>query len=297
MQPHRRPWLAGLLSILSPGLGHLYNGDLSLTGAVFGAQVGIYLLSSFFVVREPRLIWVDFFSIAGLRIANCVWAVVRAKRSKPGPAKRFQKLGYYLLYFACVICVFWPIYRLAPYRSYKIPSQSMEPTLALGDNIYVDHWAYLKAQPERGDLIVFEHPKIASTTYAKRLIGLPGDKVEIRKKRLWINGVQVPVAKAERGLSPSEPKLQPESFAETLGSHTYTIWLDPLIEEGVGFGPYTVPPGEYLVLGDNRDYSNDSRFWGMVPAANVLGKVKYIYLSLDEKNSKFRWGRVSKTVE
>lgn len=191
-------------------------------------------------------------------------------------------------------------------EAFKIPSGSMIPTLLIGDHIFVNKFAYglkipfsdlvtnepvfivKREGPQRGDIVVFKFPKDESFYYIKRVIGVPGDQVEIKEKALLINGA--PVA---RDLAPpdtakavfsdlEDPKYSPndlELFNEHLNKTDHLMLLAKSNYMDENFGPVTVPPESYFVMGDNRDFSNDSRFWGFVPFKNIKGKAMVIWLS------------------
>jgi signal peptidase I len=192
-------------------------------------------------------------------------------------------------------------------EAFKIPSGSMIPTLLVGDHIFVNKFAYGfkipfsdwffdeaiyiidREHPQSGDIIVFKYPRDESTYYIKRVIGIPGDTVEIRNKRLYINGKiaareAVPEENANQTFdSLDEMKYNRESlelYRESLGKENPVIMVDRNNFLGDYFGPTTVPDDHYFVMGDNRDYSNDSRIWGFVPFRNVKGKAMVIWLSL-----------------
>lgn len=167
-----------------------------------------------------------------------------------------------------------------------VPTGSMKPTIVEGDRIFVNKLAYdlriplthisvLKlSDPKRGDIVVFDS-KSAGLRLVKRVIGLPGDIVEMADNRLTINGVAARYSKVERAMG--------VIFAvETYGDMTHRIEIVP---EGRGylssFGPVTVPPGQYLVLGDNRDDSADSRVHGFVPRDEIVGDSRTVVVSLD----------------
>ena len=208
-------------------------------------------------------------------------------------------------------------------EAFKIPSGSMIPTLLVGDHIFVNKFAYgLKvpftewfmdspvylikaAPPSRGDIIVFKYPKDESLYYIKRVIGTPGDTIELKNKELYINGNLMPrksvssdrlsdVMKLLEDSTYARPSL--EVFEEELGTHQATIMLDNGSYMPTSFGPVTVPPDHYFVMGDNRDASNDSRYWGFVPMKNIRGRAIVIWLSawisLDSKQFTFRPARI-----
>jgi signal peptidase I len=154
-------------------------------------------------------------------------------------------------------------------QAFKIPSGSMEPTLLVGDHILVNKFIYgVKIpfvrttliplrEPAREDVVVFIYPEDKSKDFIKRVIGLPGDAVKIQGTKLFIN---------------DEPFEDRYGFFASSGR-------DNRIERAYSFGPITVPEGHYFVMGDNRDHSYDSRFWGFVPAESIKGKAFIIYWS------------------
>ncbi|MGO1233165.1 MAG: signal peptidase I [Marinobacter sp.] len=166
---------------------------------------------------------------------------------------------------------------------FQIPSGSMLPTLEVGDFILVNKYAYglrlpvagtkiLEVDdPERGDVMVFHYPEDGSTNYIKRVVGLPGDRLRYRDKQLFINGEPVPREFVAR--------LPPvERWREQLGDVEHDIYLTMGRVSGSGEGEWVVPDGHYFVMGDNRDNSNDSRYWGMVPDKLVVGKAFAIWM-------------------
>jgi len=170
-------------------------------------------------------------------------------------------------------------------QAFKIPSGSMEPTLLVGDHILVNKFIYgiripiigkrlftLK-KPHRGDVIVFLYPRDRSKDFIKRVIGLGGEKVEIRGHKIYINDR---LLEDPWGVYSNDP-----------------FWSLPSKEN---FGPVIVPPESLFVLGDNRDNSQDSRYWGFVPLKDVLGKAFIIYWSWDWRAPsllyKVRWKRI-----
>ena len=154
-------------------------------------------------------------------------------------------------------------------QAFKIPSGSMEPTLLIGDHILVNKFIYgVKiplirstiipvSEPERGDVIVFIYPVDKSKDFIKRVIGVPGDKVEIIDEKLFVN---------DRPWRDDPGVYRKRSSSSNPGSR-------------YNFGPITVPEGHYFVMGDNRDHSYDSRFWGFVPESSIKGEAFMIYWS------------------
>lgn len=192
-------------------------------------------------------------------------------------------------------------------EAFKIPSGSMIPTLLIGDHIFVNKFAYglkipfsdlvtdapiyvvKREGPKRGDIIVFMYPKDESFYYIKRVIGIPGDTIEIKNKLLYVNNQPVsrdplPADDADKIFStlddPRYSRNNLELFNEKMGDDQHSIMLDKNNFLGDSYGPLTVPPESLFVMGDNRDFSNDSRFWGFVPMRNVKGRAVVIWLSL-----------------
>ena len=200
---------------------------------------------------------------------------------------------------------------------FRIPSGSMMPTLLVGDFILVNKYSYgLRmpvtktkildiGEPERGDVVVFRYPKDPRVDYIKRLVGLPGDRIGYRNKKLYVNGKPVP----QQPVGWYEPVGSGErmrgafELTENLDGVEHSILIDPRVPD---FGPgcqvlaggdVTVPAGSYFMMGDNRDNSNDSRCWGFVDERNLVGKAFVIWLSIDWKRPGFfDWGRIGKII-
>lgn len=187
------------------------------------------------------------------------------------------------------------LFRSFLFEPFKIPSGSMIPTLLIGDFILVNKFAYgLKlpvvhkriaeiGEPQRGDVIVFRFPENPAINFIKRLVGLPGDTVVYRDKRLYVNGELV--ATEPTGMYTTAdvkcdtPRADARRFRETLGVFPHDI----LLHEGSPGrdGQWVVPEGHYFVMGDNRDRSNDSREWGFVPEENLMGRAVGIWMNYD----------------
>lgn len=176
---------------------------------------------------------------------------------------------------------------------FRIPSNSMMPTLLTGDFILVNKFTYgirlpvLNTKvmevnkPSRGDIVVFRFPKDPSVNYIKRLIGLPGDRIAYYHKKLTVNGqpVNQTLLSEYHGHGKGKEMTGSLLVSEDLGTVTHDI----LIREGQPTvqGEFTIPEGQYFVMGDNRDNSNDSRYWGTVPEANLVGRAFFIWMSWD----------------
>jgi len=187
---------------------------------------------------------------------------------------------------------------------FRIPSGSMMPTLLAGDFILVNKFSYgirlpvtgTKVidigTPQRSDIVVFRFPRDPATDYIKRIVGLPGDHIRYSDKTVYINGeraVQEYVgiyAGVGAGLGMSGASLRTEKLGEV--RHEILIQNSRRIAEG----EFTVPEGHYFVMGDNRDNSNDSRFWGTVPEENLVGKAFMIWMNWDSARGGITWDRI-----
>ena len=175
------------------------------------------------------------------------------------------------------------------FQAFKIPSGSMEKGLLIGDHLIINKMGFapgvtgleralLPGRPiKRGDVIVFKFPPDPTRDFIKRVIGLPGDRLELKRKKVYIN---------------DQPIEEP-----------YVQYLTPMPGEGeqtddkrVAYGPVTVPAGQFFMMGDNRDNSDDSRFWGFVPATYVKGQALFIYFSTGASFGDVQWGRLLNRV-
>jgi signal peptidase I len=186
-----------------------------------------------------------------------------------------------------------------------VPTGSMEPTVLVGDRIFVNklsyglripftqHWLTRWSGPQRGDIVVCFSPK-DGTRLVKRVVGLPGDTLELRDNILHINGVPagyVQVDPSTLGPTPADNTFH-EYFAENLGPITHVMMDTPGIRAARTFEPLVIPPGRYFMMGDNRDNSFDSRFFGFIDQAQILGRSGRVIFSLDKQHAYLpRWGR------
>ena len=203
--------------------------------------------------------------------------------------------------------IFWIIFLVLAFRStffepFKIPSGSMIPTLMIGDFILVNKMSYgLKvpfsdwfsdpiylfepSKPERGDVIVFKYPKDESINYIKRVVGLPGDTIEILNKKLYINDEEIETvdfdgSKIMEDMDEKFQNLNFRFFKTKTGEHVH---ITQIHEDNIFNSNYprkTIPEGNYFVMGDNRDFSSDSRSWGFVPFENIKGEAMLVWFSL-----------------
>ena len=180
------------------------------------------------------------------------------------------------------------IIRSCVVQAFKIPSGSMEDTLAIGDRLFVNKFIYgirlpfsdkrvlTLRDPRRGDVIVFEYPKDRSKDFIKRVIGVPGDEILVRDKRVYVNGTLY--------LNPHEVHKEAQVLPRELSPRD-------------NFGPVRVPPHSYFMMGDNRDQSYDSRFWGFIKDSDIEGKAFVKFWSWDQDTRSVRWGSIGRLIE
>jgi signal peptidase I len=172
-------------------------------------------------------------------------------------------------------------------QAFKIPSGSMKPTLQIGDHLLVTKFIYgVKipiirktlipiSEPKRGDIVVFIYPEDRSKDFVKRVIGVSGDTIEIKDKKIFLNGMP---------------------YKDNFGVYSDDMIIPGAAQPRDNFGPVTVPPGSIFVMGDNRDQSYDSRFWGFVDLRDVLGKAFIIYWSWNNDDISVRWNRIGRLL-
>lgn len=226
-----------------------------------------------------------------------------------------------------VMIFFVLLFRSVFFEPFKIPSGSMVPTLMIGDFILVNKLAYgLKVpfsewlvdialdapiylqkfiQPKRGDVVVFVFPKDDSMYFIKRLIGLPGDQIEVIDKKVFVNGTKIEDKEinGDTIMADMDDKFKDEKFLFYEAKVEDKTYVYQVAEESIQAEPmkFTVPAGEYFVMGDNRDHSYDSRFWGTVPEKYIKGKAILIWWSMifpwNDYPAKFRPHRIGHKIE
>ena len=190
----------------------------------------------------------------------------------------------------CVAVILAFFVRTFVVQAFKIPSGSMEPNLLIGDHLLVNKFVsapiltriedtLLPIQTiQRGDVVVFKHPRMPERDLIKRTIGLPGETIELREKRVFVNGKPLDEPYAHFVLNASDV---------------------PATDVRRNFGPVTVPADNYFMMGDNRDNSEDSRYWGFLPRDHVKGKALFLYISFGEgpgSVANVRWARILRQI-
>ena len=255
--------VAALLSLLYPGFGQLYAGralrgaafflsfwavTALLFGGVLGRSFGSLALALALLLVIDLAAVVDAALVANSRVrSNAFW-----------------QRWYFLLPLGILLSVSlrWTIVAHRRLQTYVIPAQSMEPTLRVGDHLVASREDYGARLPARNELVVFKFPDDPHRDFIKRVVALPGDTVEIRDKVLYLDGRQVP----ERWVVHVDPSLASAAAGPAMAARDQ-------------MAPLMVPPGHVFVLGDNRDNSYDSRFFGPVAVASLKAKPLYVYWS------------------
>jgi len=272
-----------ILSVCVTGLGQAYSGFLARGLVLHLAWQGVGLTLLFALVRA-QLLRPNLF--LALFIYLLVWLFINldafrcAKRNSRGYKLKWYNRWY--VYFLFFVTVFLANRSLAAtvrskyIEAVKLPTGAMMPTVLIGDHIIVDKRAYRDGAPNRGDLVSFSSPENPRDTLLKRVVGLPGETIEIRAQAVLLNGTPI-----------KEPYAY---YSKPPGA---AVVPSP----GEGFTAMKLPPDEFFLLGDNRDHSYDSRFFGPVARTHILGKAKLIYFSWDPTTLHIRWHRLGQPLD
>lgn len=217
-------------------------------------------------------------------------------------------VDYARSFFPVLVAVF--LLRSFLFEPFRIPSGSLEPTLLTGDFILVNkfhyglqlpviHWNLTEgSEPKRGDIIVFRWPPDPSYDFIKRVVGLPGDTISYVNKVLTVNGVPVPQTPAGSATVTDEDgsTWAAKVYQENLLGVKHDIYVNP-DRTTENYKAVVVPPHTYFVMGDNRDDSADSRYWGFVPDHNIVGKAEFVWMSWNNIKDRIRWDRIGKRIQ
>lgn len=323
MVKRRKPWLAAVLSFVCPGAGQLYNGNHRAALLALPIAVALYAVTTWFFFGSLKLLLA---AIALGFVFDTVFAVHAYREAKRLGAVTLKPYQRWWMYVGFGILLYgmpdgYGYVFASRLLNFQIPSESMVPTLVVGDRLVADGWAYAGGRnPERGDIVVFKFPRDESIVYVKRLVGLPGDTIQFKEGEFYLNGAMVAQRRSPRpsillepaargkvlseeeqrreadnplGLSEVAPAVE---YVETLDGREHLIHRrqPPTLPN---FGPVTVPEDSFFMMGDNRERSSDSRFWGFVPRKNLLGRMNFVYFSWDTKAGGLRRDRFGLHVE
>ncbi len=261
--------IAFLLSVSVPGLGQLYNGNILRGALLCGGYWAIFMAST----GLTRLIY-SFPSLICLTAVLFITPILIAADAAIGAARlKAIQLKWYNKWYLYVGVLLFGCYALAPAAgriikdhlvgvwTFKMPASSMEPFLKPGDHFVAKLERFGDRLQSRGDVIIFPYPDDKSKDFVKRVIGLPGERLEIKDKVVLINGQRIE-----------------DPWGFVFSKVTFPGQMNPRDN----FGPITIPQGAVFVMGDNRDYSHDSRFWGVVEIKNITARALFIYWSGDK---------------
>ncbi|MCP5407060.1 MAG: signal peptidase I [Chromatiaceae bacterium] len=264
------------------------------------------------------------FLVLATFVTGAIWlidALLFEKKRRVASAEEKPKepvlVEYSRSFFPIILVVL--VLRSFLVEPFRIPSGSMMPTLLVGDFILVNKFAYgirlpvLNRKvieiglPQRGDVAVFRYPKNPTVDYIKRVVGIPGDIIGYQDKTLFVNGepqLQNPVG-TYTGTGSGSRETGVQRNTEQLGEIRHDVLVNQRAPD-FGFGcqvlmrgPITIPEGHYFAMGDNRDNSNDSRCWGLVPEENLVGKAFAIWMNWDGNSPGFpiAWGRLGNSIK
>jgi signal peptidase I len=255
-----RPALAFFGACLGLGVGFVYVGELRLAIAAFFSLYGLIALAGWTGAMTSSVagLWIVMIICVGIYAASAIWPAVIAFRDRQRVVKGYNRWWFYALWLLATGLISVLSYKgrgiVFGYDLFRAPSVAMSPTIERDDFFLVDTWRYHHLAPTAGEVVVFNLNDGTGTKYVKRIVGIPGDRIELRDSSLFRNGQAV-----------NEPYVHPVSPFRYLGRD---------------YGPIVVGPDQVFVLGDYRDNSMDSRKWGTIPISQIQGRAQFIWLSL-----------------
>jgi signal peptidase I len=305
----RKPWASVVLSLITPGLGHLYAGAPRAALLVFLLCSVVFAAST---AAGALLPWPPFNIL--LMVVGSVAAIVGAASSAYGFARRapedyrLRRSNRWYIYVALVLVAAYgirPVYTAVQRRylaqAYRMPSSSMEPTICVGDFFFARRFRGAPELLRRQELVVYESMTNPGVSVIKRIVGLPGDTLQMVRHTLLVNGRP----QLEPFTQHIDPLTDPSDSSMLwqrrflLGSGDSALY-DPSRDN---WGPIEVPPDAFFVLGDNRDNSYDSRYWGFVSRQHMIGSPARVYFSYDPDSSRLlpfftaiRWSRIGQPL-
>jgi signal peptidase I len=274
-----RLWLALLLSIVMPGLGHLYARDrvrAILFWIIAGPLVTAPLIGLFqFIWPSPQLVVGVAFVLLAVTVACLVdvWRSARKSARQSRATTPWWGYALFIIFSAGSSFVATSLNSHGAIRTFSTSTASMEPSLAIGDLFVTAVAPRFRQDIDYGDIILFWREE---SDWVKRVVGLPGDRIEFRNGNLILNGIATPLA--SNGVETELHFAGTPWFLETLPNGV-VVPIKRIVPNNILFDDVivTVPPNSYFVLGDNRDRSADSRVFGVVPADMIVGRAAFIY--------------------
>ena len=281
-------WIAALLGFFVGPLGMLYVARVKRAFVYLGAGILIAALE-FYAHRVLNQAWLENFTLNWVLMCVCAWHAYRFAASTSRVDQRpWYSQWYGLVSIPAVVIGALFMVRVFFVEPFKMPGGSMQPSIQRGSIVLVKKSGYgnygtfgislfrkaVSVPVQRGDVVAFEYPRDPSLKYVKRVVGVSGDHIAYYDKTLYINGSEVKRTEAASEIASggSRPTIV---YLESLDQTSYEV-LHAGPRAGLE-GEWAVPNGHYFVMGDNRDNSNDSRYWGYVPGENLVGKVVYAF--------------------
>lgn len=248
---------------------------------------------------------IEVFLIVAMAITATCFLIGRLAS---GPIKESKIITELASFFPILVLAF--VIRSFAYEPFRIPSGSMKPVFLEGDFVVIDKYSHgvrwpitskriSNAEPKRGDIVVFRGEVKNEEAYViKRIVGLPGDKILYKDKKLTVNGETLPKtyvgAEYDFDIATGN-EYRAHRYHEKIGDVEYDIYNYPFVNKpSYPYDDVTVPEGHYFVMGNNRDNSNDARYWGFLSDEKIVGKARMIWFSLDPTSYKPRFSRVGK---
>ena len=265
---------AVVATLIAPAAGHVVLGRWRRGVVWLIALLVPVFLFLLLPPYPPALLGIGI-ALAALRIGVVIDAAFLRADAARLPSWKWAFLAWALLIVGNM-AIQPAVKALAPIRAYTIPAQSMMETLLVGDYVLVDLTAYRRTSPKRGDVVVLAYPGDESRDFIMRVVAIGGDTIQVRDHRVWLNAQPL-----------AEPYVRPGSTGDAPSSVCrYVFGCEPLV----------VPAESYFVMGDNRDNSQDSRYWGFVRREKIRGRAFVIYFSWDRRQHGPRWPRIGARV-
>lgn len=296
----RKPLFALAMSFVLPGFGQLYNGEPNKAIWLFLCFALLSTLGMALIALYLPAAWMLSVLVAGLLLTLSIWlyGMIDAWRAARGKQdyllQGWQISGVYVL--ALLLCNALAFPQLINYfkdhqvASFRIPSTSMEPGVLRGDILFADkryNCQGCNASVQRGDIAIFAYPNNRTLYYIKRVIALPGDRVRIEGRKVWVNDTLLTIQET-RGPAGSV-------VTESVDGRQWQVqWM--AADKRASDIAMTVPPGHAFVLGDNRSASKDTRNFGSVPLQDIVGKARQVWFSVTAQEG-VRWGRLGRVIE
>ena len=281
----RRPWVAAFLSLVMPGLGHVYCGEIQ-NGIVFMLTVTMFSCVWLGGISNPKTPFLVCSVVTwGVLLLALIVAVVDSYRKALRTRYDYVLKDYN--HWAIYLILLWiagagtlgytAFVKHTLFEAFRVPVNAMAPTILADDRVIVSKMAYRFKTPQRGDVVIFQNPMNLRQTNIKRIVALGQDTIELRQGQLIINGHPLQQDRIEaRTLTCGGQPVSGATFWETNGSTQYPVFV-PEHTEAMDWGPVTVPPHHCFVLADARNHDHDSRYYGALSLGAIRGKYQAVY--------------------